>query len=197
MAICKRYISHAYHYVCMNALANPSISPLVWLVQMLLLVKIGSTILQLPWKESIILLFTVKSHDIFLFCQAFVWVGCDIDIRKMCEKRIVPKHISYYCSIFILLVLDLLMTVTSRQIKYIVFEINIVRFSIHIVYIRDRKMVSSYCSCINIISQSWIHRLLVIVSNVQSCTITHFFLKVSACLNIKNNEIPIEFRCLW
>ena len=133
MAICKRYISHAYHYVCMNALANPSISPLVWLVQMLLLVKIGSTILQLPWKESIILLFIVKSRDIFPFCLTFVWVGCDIDIRKMCEKRIVPKHISYYCSIFILLGLDLWMTVTSRQIKYIVFEINVDHSIIHIV----------------------------------------------------------------
>ena len=139
MAICKRYISHAYYYVCMNALANPSISPLVWLVQMLLLVKIGSTILQLPWKESIILLFTVKSRDIILFCLTFVWVGCDIDIRKMCEKRIVPQHISNYCSISILLGLDLWMTVTSRQIKYIVFEIHIVHFSIHIVYIRVQK----------------------------------------------------------
>lgn len=130
--------------------------------------------------------YSKKPRYFYLFCLAFVWVGCDIDIRKMCEKRIVPKHISYYCSIFILLVLDLWMTVTSREIKYIVFEINIVRL-----------MVSSYYSCINTISQSWIHRFLVIVSNVQSCTKTHFFLKVSAWLNIKNNEIPIEFRCLW
>ena len=66
-------------------------------------------------------------------------MGCDIDIRKMCEKRIVPQHISNYCSISILLGLDLWMTVTSRQIKYIVFEINVDHFSIHIVYIRAQE----------------------------------------------------------